>query len=133
MNKRHIVKITLLMLFSVVMLVSPGCSDDLASVGGKSSAIAGTWEMTTESPRGTRTRMLTINKDFTGSYEGYNNQEFPVSELKLKGDQLSFSIQMEWRERKFTMDFNGTVDGDSLKGTWTTPRGSREVTGKKYN
>ena len=130
MNKRHIVKITLFMLVSVVMLGSLGCSDDLASAPAKSSAIAGTWELTTESSRGIRTRTLTINEDFTGSYKG-RNREFPVTGLKLEGDQLSFTVQMKWQDREFTMDFKGTVDGNSIKGTWTTSRGIREVTGKK--
>ena len=130
MNKRHIVKITLFTLVSTVMLGSPGCSDELSSAGGKDSKIAGTWELTTESSRGTRTRTLTINEDFTGSYQG-RNREFPVTDLKLEGDQLSFTIQMKWQDREFTMDFKGTVDGDSIKGAWTTSRGVREVTGKK--
>ncbi len=92
------------MLVSAVMLGSLGCSDDLASAGGKKSGIVGTWELTTESSRGTRTRTLTINKDFTGSYKG-RNREFPVTGLKLEGDQLSFTVKMKLRDREFTMDF----------------------------
>ena len=118
------------MLVSAVMLGSLGCSDDLASAGGKRSGIVGTWELTTESSRGTRTRTLTINKDFTASYKG-RNRETPVTDLKLEGDQLSFTVKMKWQDREFTMDFKGTVDGNSLKGAWTTSRGTREVIGKK--
>ena len=118
------------MLVSAVMLGSLGCSDDLASAGGKSSGIVGTWELTTESSRGTRTRTLTINEDFTGSYQG-RNQEMPISDLKLEGDQLSFTVRMKWQDREFSMDFKGTVDGNSIKGTWITSRGTREVIGKK--
>ena len=130
MNKRHIVKITLVMVVSALIPGLLGCSEDLASAGGKKSEVVGTWELTSESSRGTRTRTLTIKEDFTGIYKG-RNRETPVTDLKLEGDQLSFSVKMKWQDREFTMDFNGTVDGDSIKGAWTTSRGTREVTGKK--
>ena len=118
------------MLVSALLLGSGGCSDDLASAGGKKAGVVGTWELTSESSRGTRTRTLIIKEDFTGIYKG-RNREMPVTNLKLDGDQLSFKVEMKWQDREFVMDFKGTVKGDSIKGAWTTSRGVREVAGKK--
>jgi len=86
--------------------------------------------MTTVSPQGTRTRTLTINEDLTGTYQG-RDEEIPITDLKVEGEQVSFNIQRQYREREFTMEFKGTLDGTTLKGQWITPRDSREVTGKK--
>lgn len=130
MNKRHIVKITVVMVVSAVIVGLLGCSEDLASAGGKKADVIGTWELTSESSRGTRTRTLIIKEDFTGIYKG-RNRETPVTDLKLKGDQLSFKVKMKWRDREFVMDFEGTVKGETITGTWTTSRGVRDVTGKK--
>ncbi len=130
MKKKHIVKITVVMVVSAIILCLAGCFEDMASAGDKKAAVIGTWELTSESSRGTRTRTLKINEDFTGVYIG-RNRETPVTDLKLKGDQLSFKVKMEWRDREFTMDFDGTVKGNSIEGTWTTSRGVRDVIGKK--
>lgn len=130
MNKRRIVKITLVLLISAVISVFAGCSDEMASAEAKRARVVGTWELKSESSRGTRTRTLTINEDLTGTYKG-RNRERPITDLKLEGNQLSFTVKMKWQEREFVMDFKGTVKGKSLKGSWTTTRGTREVTGKK--
>ena len=129
MNKKHLLQLGLFMLLSAIIV---GCSSDLSSKSDESSGLIGRWELTTVSPRGTRTRTLTINEDLTGTYQG-RNREIPITDLKVEGDQVSFKIQMKFREREFTMEFKGTLDGTSLKGRWVTARGSRDVTGKKVS
>lgn len=121
------------MVVLLVMLVGfLGCASDLATETRKASALVGVWELTTISSRGTRTRTLTIKEDLTGTYQG-RNRETPITELKIEGDQVSFRVQRKFREREFTMEFKGTLDGKMLKGQWITPRGSRDVTGKKVS
>jgi hypothetical protein len=96
------------------------------------SVLVGKWELTTTSPRGTRTRVLTINDDMTGTYQ-VRDREVPVKELKFENGQLTFTIEMSFGDRQFEMDFKGTVQGDQIQGEFTTSRGTREVTGKKVN
>jgi hypothetical protein len=132
MNKKHILNFGFLILLSAIMVGSFGCSSGLSSKSCEGSALIGTWELTTVSSRGTRTRTLTINEDLTGMYQG-RNREIPITDLKVEGDQVSFKMQRKFREREFTMEFKGTLDGASLKGQWITPRGSRDVTGKKVS
>jgi len=40
---------------------------------------------------------------------------------------------MRYGDREFPMEFKGKVDGTTLKGEFTTSRGSREATGKKID
>ena len=93
-------------------------------------ALIGKWELTTTSERGTRTRMLTIYGDMTGRYESFGG-EIPIKDLKLEGDQVTFMLEMGWRDRTFEMDFKGKLDGNSLKGELVSDRGTSEVVGKK--
>ncbi len=92
--------------------------------------LVGEWELTTTSERGTRTSMMKIFGDLTGRYESFGG-EIPMKNIKLEGDQLTFSLELGWADRTFQMDFKGKLDGKTLKGQMSTERGTSEVTGKK--
>jgi len=116
---------------AVVITGLVGCSAELSSgESRKGSAIVGTWELTTVSSRGTRTNTLTINEDLTGTYQS-RNRETPIMDLKVEGDAVSFKMERSFREEKVLFEFEGKLEGTTLKGQFITPRGSREVTGKK--
>ncbi len=97
----------------------------------QASSIVGTWEFTRESQDGTRrTNTLTIKPDMTGTYKG-RDTEFPVTGLTVKGDQVSFKVTMKYNDTEVPMEFKGKLEGGTLKGEFTTSRGSREAVGKK--
>ena len=79
-----------------------------------------------------RTNTLKIKEDMTGTYTGRGN-EMPITNLAVEGDQVSFKVTMKFNEQEFPMEFKGKLDGESLKGEFTSSRGTREVTGKKIN
>lgn len=92
--------------------------------------LVGTWELTTTTEQGTRTSLLKIQGDLGGRYELFGG-EFPIKELKLDGDKVSFRVEMGFGDLTFTIDFQGKLEGGTLKAQVTSPRGTREVTGKK--
>lgn len=94
------------------------------------TALIGKWELTTTSERGTRTQILKVYPDLSGRYEVFGSL-VPVKEIKLEDDTVTFSIDMGFGDRTFTMDFKGTLQGETLTGRFATPRGERAVTGKK--
>jgi hypothetical protein len=128
MNSKLILNTAFVLVLAGVIAGTFGCGAELAQK--PADTLVGTWELTTESRRGTRTRSLVINEDLTGTYQG-REREFPVKDLTIEGDQVSFNIEMSFDERQFALEFAGTLNGDALNGEFTTPRGSREVTGKK--
>ena len=111
---------------------SRGTSEFTGKKVKTASLVVGTWQFTSETSRGTRTSTLKIKEDMTGTYTSRDN-EVPVTDLKVDGDQVSFKITRSFGEREFTMEFKGKVDGTTLKGEFTTSRGSREATGKKID
>jgi hypothetical protein len=68
----------------------------------------------------------------TGTYT-LRDSEVPIADLKVEGDQVTFKVNMKFNEQEVTMEFKCKLDGTTLKGQSITPRGTREITGKKIN
>ncbi|MBI4606340.1 MAG: hypothetical protein HY721_30615 [Planctomycetes bacterium] len=98
-------------------------------VGGD---LVGTWELTTTTERGTRTSTLVVQGDLTARYELFGG-EIPIKDIKLEGGQVTFSAEAGFGDQSFKLEFKGKLEGTTLKGTFTTPRGTREATGKKVS
>jgi len=96
--------------------------------------VAGTWEMTSESPRGTRTQTLTIQQDgstIKGTLKGQRG-ESPL-EGSITGNKISFTVKRETPNGTFTLEYSGTIDGDSMKGKVHSERFDGEWTAKRAN
>jgi hypothetical protein len=72
--------------------------------------VTGTWELSWENPRGTTTTTFLFAQD---------------------GTALTGRAQMAMGGRSMTFTFQGTVTGDTMEGTMTTPRGENPFTGKR--
>ncbi|MHC4496055.1 MAG: hypothetical protein ACYSYM_09560 [Planctomycetota bacterium] len=98
----------------------------------ETSALVGTWQITRQSSRGTRTNTLKINADMTGTYTSRDNK-IPVTDLSIEGDQVTFKVTMRYGDREVPATFKGKLDGTTLKGQRTTSRGASEFTAKKVD
>jgi hypothetical protein len=93
--------------------------------------LIGRWELTSNSDQGPRTRLLTVFGDLSGRYESFGGFEVPVKEIKVDGSQVAFSVETSFGDQTSTIDFKGKLEGQTLKAEVTSPRGTREFTGKK--
>lgn len=104
-----------------------------AAIAAEESAkVAGTWEMTSQGRRGTRTQTLTIQQDgstIKGMVKGERG-EAPL-EGSVTGNKINFKITRETPNGSFTIEYTGTVDGDSLKGTSHSERFDGEWNAKR--
>ena len=104
---------------------------EVAANGERQGAdLIGAWELASETDQGPRTSRLTVFGDLTGRY-GMFGGEIPIKEIKVDGQQVAFAVEMGFGNQTFNLEFKGKLDGKTLKGEVTTPRGNREVTGKK--
>ncbi len=56
-----------------------------------------------------------------------------ISEGKIKGDEISFSVKREFNGNAMVMKYNGKVDGDKITGTVEAPgRGGAEPTPRPW-
>ena len=113
------ISVVAIVLAMVLAMSLVALADDAAKVGG-------TWEMTMQGRQGPITNTLTIDQNgnaFKGTLKTMRG-ETPV-EGKIDGNKISFTIERDTPNGKFTQDFSGTVDGDSIKGT--VKMGEREM------
>jgi hypothetical protein len=92
----------------------------LAIVIGVSAAdLSGKW--TAQVPgRGGQARETTFTfkvdgSTLTGSVSGAQGQENPISDGKVNGDAISFSVKMERGGNTVTQNYSGTAAGSEIK------------------
>ena len=90
--------------------------------------ITGKWSLTINTPMGTQTPTLTINADGSGSLDGQRGSQ-ALSNLKVEGESVSYTVQMKAMGQEFTLNCNATAAGDELKGRMDTPMGGVDFTG----
>jgi len=88
--------------------------------------LIGNWDLDITSERGERKQRLKVHPDMSGLYGA-----IALDKVDLEGDEVSFSVAMQFGERKFEMSFKGKLDGSNLTGEMTTSRGTQKVKGAK--
>ncbi len=97
--------------------------------------VAGAWQLSMPGRNGNMmTENLTLQQDgqkLTGTINGRRGDE-PVTGT-INGKNVAFSVSIQGQQGAFKLDYTGTVDGDSMKGTmsvmgntvnWTAKKGS---------
>lgn len=105
----------------------PAWAQEIANVAGK-------WEMTSETPRGTMTTIFTFEQDgntLTGTSSGQRGGEVPIGSGSVEGNVITFTVVRGMGNRSMEMTYTGTLEGDTITGTMSTPRGDREFTMKR--
>ena len=92
--------------------------------------IVGTWSMSINMPAREIVEKLTITKNEDGTLAGKwagQRGESVISNMKFEGGKLTFTRTVKFGDREMISDFTGTVEGDSIKGTFSSERGDREA------
>jgi hypothetical protein len=132
---RHIIPSTFL-----ALLLFAGVQQVQAQVD-----ITGAWEISWETQRGATNTTITFAQEdnaFTGVAQmaamgrpggggGGGAREVEITDGKIDGNKITFSMAMGMGERSMTFTFTGTVTGDTMEGTMTTARGENPFTGKR--
>jgi hypothetical protein len=98
----------------------------------RGAALAGKWELTSSGAQGEIRNLLVIHEDLSGRYELFG-AELPIRGLELEGDRVAFQVEAGFGDQPFTLEFKGKLDGKTLRGEVTTPRGTRDVAGRKLD
>ncbi len=109
-----------------LVVASPVWAQETANVAGK-------WQLTTESPRGTQTSTFTFEQEgnvLTGTVVTQRG-ESPINSGSVEGNVVTFTIVRRMGDRSMEMAYTGTLDGDTITGSMSTPRGDREFTMKR--
>lgn len=101
----------------------------------KPVSVAGKWEMSSAGRDGqTMTSTITFEQDgekLKGSIEGGRGPAAPL-EGSIKGNKVSFKVTRERPDgQSMTIEYNATVEGDTMKGTRGMGDRTSEFTAKK--
>ena len=97
--------------------------------------VAGTWKASVETPNGTFESTFTFKVDggkLTGKVASQMG-ETEISEGKIDGDKLSFTVSREMNGQTFKITYDGVVSGSEMKLTIHFPGRDEgfEMTAKK--
>jgi hypothetical protein len=93
-------------------------------------AIVGEWQMNIEIPEREIIEKLTITKNadgtLAGKWEGRRG-ESTISDVKFEASKLTFTRTSKFGDREFTLTYEGTIEGDNMKGVFWGEHGEREA------
>jgi hypothetical protein len=95
-------------------------------------AIVGEWQMNVTVPAREIIEKLTITRNADGTLAGkWEAQraggENTISDMKFEAGKLTFTRTRKFGDREFKLTFAGTVEGDNIKGTFSSDFGEREA------
>lgn len=93
-------------------------------------AIVGQWQMSIKTPARDVVDKLIITKNEDGTLAGKwigQRGENTITDLKFEGGKLTFTRKSKMGDREFESKYTGTVEGDQIKGTFSSERGDREA------
>jgi hypothetical protein len=106
-----------LILYTVaVSILSVGI---LAFPQDQKSDVSGTWKWSQEGPGGQIEFVLKLKQDgekLTGTITGFQGEETPIEEGKVKEGAISFKVTRDFGGRPFVTTYAGKVSGKTLKG-----------------
>jgi len=102
--------------FLIVMMAAVSCL--ALSPRGQAASVAGTWDITIESPQGKRTVLLIIKKNgdkLAGAMKSPQG-ETALESIALNNDDIAFALTRQIQGQDMKLSYTGKVAKDSMKG-----------------
>ena len=111
---------------ALLALAAPAAAQETVDVSGE-------WEITAETPRGTRTRSVSfeqVGDSLSGTMETPMGTA-PISEGSVHGNEITFTMVFTRGDRSMEITYTGTVQDDEMSGKFVTPRGEVPWTARR--
>ncbi|MCY3591161.1 MAG: hypothetical protein OXH32_05930 [Acidobacteria bacterium] len=102
-----------------------------AALAADNAPVLGKWESTTETPQRTFQvvfEFTEVDGDLKGTWRNPRGPNGELMNLSWDGETFSFERDIEAGGQVFRLSYEATVDGDTMSGKVTTPRGERAFT-----
>ncbi len=107
----------------IALLIFVGFSAMAADVSGK-------WKGTAETPNGTieRTFLFKVDGDkLTGETESQLMGKSTITDGKVDGDNITFTINVNFQGNEMKLNYKGVVAGDQIKFTVDVPNAGQTI------
>lgn len=74
---------------------------------------------------------LDINSDLSGTMSSAELGAASLDSVTVDGERVGFSVDVDAEGQMLTLEFNGTVEEDLLRGSFNTDFGNIPVTGRR--
>ena len=117
----------LTLLFLIFFSFNPAKANNHFKQNIDSPSLIGRWDMTlymdgNEYPSWLEVQ-LSGTRTLVGQYVGTGGSARPISKITFTDGKMSFSIPPQWEKEDNDISFEGTFDGDGLKGTMVAADG----------
>lgn len=118
----------------IAALVVIALAFSMVAAAQKPANVAGKWELTGQGRQGPTTSTVTFEQDgekLKGNIEGAQGGPAPL-EGSVKGNKVTFKVTRQTPDGQTrTFEYEGTVEGDSMKGTRVMGDRKSDFTAKK--
>jgi hypothetical protein len=104
-------------MFKISHLVVAGVAGAVVSLAAMAADVSGNWNLSVETAQGTRTPTMTLaqkGEELTGTYHSQRGDQ-PLTG-SIKGKDVKFSYTIGGGDRSLTINYEGTLDGDTIAG-----------------
>lgn len=88
------------------------------ATASKVSPLAGTWDVLSVSQLGEFRRKLVVKPDLSATYES-EEATWPINQLKLDGDKVSFDVTVNLQGQELPLQFTGVLAGARITGNYS--------------
>ena len=123
MHRSFLSALTLFVALLAISMLAP-------DVALASDSAVGKWQGTLETQRGANevtVEFTSSGDDLEGTWTGPRGTS-DLEEVEQEGAKVTFVRNVEMQGNAFTLNFAGTIDGDTMRVTMETPRGERQFT-----
>lgn len=102
-----------------------------AALAADNAPVLGKWESTTETPQRTFQVVFEFTEadgELKGAWSNPRGRSGELTNVSWDGETLKYERDIEAGGQVFRLYYEATVDGDTMTGKMTTPRGEREFT-----
>ena len=102
-----------------------------AALAADNAPVLGKWESTTETPQRTFQvvfEFTEVDGELKGAWSNPRGRNGNLINVSWDGETLKFERDLEAGGQVFRLYYEATVDGDTMTGKMTTPRGQRDFT-----
>src|SRR5262245_49769711 len=102
---------------------------------GKSAAppdsptVIGRWDVTVQGADGKYPSWFEIRKSghktLVGSYVGQFGSARPIARVEQQNGSIKFTVPPQWEDRPTDITYEGTLEGDIMRGDTTNDKGER--------
>jgi hypothetical protein len=102
----------------------------LFAVAALAADVTGTWKATAEGPNGTMQRTFVFKVEgskLTGETTSSMFGKSTITDGKVDGDNLSFTITVKFQDNEMKLNYQGKVSGNEIKFTVEMPGGGQTL------